>query len=158
MSRYKNSEIVAQAHSEGQEAQRATTAPIQQSRFTNAPLFAATFLGGATGTLLRAILADTFPHGTTDFPLTTLLINLLGAAILGALTGRFVLTGAWSPAWQAAITTGLLGGFTTYSTFILELTRMPLPLAVLYANVSLIGGVLLAWLGLRWGALSEAQR
>lgn len=148
---------VAQHISTSQTRQR-YPADAHQPRFGEAHVLVATFLGGATGTLLRAALATAFPHDATDFPLTTLLINLLGAAILGAVTGRYALAGRWSPATQAAITTGLLGGFTTYSTFILELTRLPLPLAVAYAAISLIGGVLLAWLGLRWGTRSEGQR
>lgn len=145
---------VAQHISKSQTQQRCL-ADAEQPRFSEARLLVATFLGGAAGTLLRASLGAAFPHDAGKFPTTTLLINLLGAALLGAITGRFVLTGRWSPVIQAAVTTGLLGGFTTYSTFVLELTRLPLPLAVGYATISLIGGVLLAWLGLRWGATAQ---
>lgn len=140
------------------QTRRPRSAGTREPEVAEARLLVATFLGGATGTLLRAALATAFPYDATDFPLTTLLINLLGAAILGAVTGRYALAGRWSPTTQAAITTGLLSGFTTYSTFVLELTRLPLPLAVVYAGISLIGGVLLAWLGLRWGTRSGGQR
>lgn len=73
--------------------------------------------GGALGASGR-YLAGMLPY-SGSFPLVTLLINLLGSALIGfvtGLSGERALTGRWLLFWK----TGVCGGFTTFSTFSLE--------------------------------------
>ena len=55
-----------------------------------------------------------------EFPFGTLIINVLGAFIMGLLTEYFVFRGGVSQELRLFLTTGILGGFTTFSTFALE--------------------------------------
>jgi len=51
---------------------------------------------------------------------STLLVNVVGSLSLGAIAGNFALRGHASQALQLFLTTGILGGFTTFSAFSLE--------------------------------------
>lgn len=101
--------------------------------------------GGTVGTAARLGLGMLI----ADAPVAVLVANLVGALLLGILTARI-------PASELRILlgTGMLGGFTTYSAFALdsvELWAAAPALAVGYIAVSLAGGLLAAWLGLRIG-------
>lgn len=84
----------------------------------------------------------------------TLLVNLAGAGLLGAVIGHG--TPSWSNSLRAGVTTGFLGSFTTFSAIMagwLGLTLVPDPLLGLaYVFATLIGGVLSAYGGLEAGA------
>lgn len=71
-------------------------------------------LGGALGALLRALAGRLIQ---TDFPIATLLVNVMGSGLLAA---AWVYLPETSPLWRAFIGTGLCGALTTFSTFILE--------------------------------------
>ena len=73
-------------------------------------------LGGALGSAARYLVGITFPHGT-------LIVNLVGCFALGAVV-QLGGTQQWSPELRAAIATGFLGGFTTYSSFNQETLTM----------------------------------
>jgi len=55
-----------------------------------------------------------------DLPVSTLLVNVLGSLSIGALAGYFALRGHGSQGVQLFLTTGIIGGFTTFSAFSLE--------------------------------------
>ncbi len=77
-------------------------------------------LGGAAGTLLRYVVSgigDRFSDGV--FPLGTLIVNLSGAFIIGFLWGFFEESNIPS-SFRAPIFIGIIGGYTTFSTFALE--------------------------------------
>jgi CrcB protein len=79
-------------------------------------------LGGAIGSALRFALSEwarRFP-ALAAFPWSTLAINVTGSFALGACAGWFAANGAGSPQHRAFVTVGILGGFTTFSTFALE--------------------------------------
>jgi len=80
--------------------------------------------GGGLGAALRATLgqwiAQTWP---TQFPLATFTVNLSGSILIGLLTGLF-LRGDVDPSVRLFLVTGLLGGFTTFSSFSLETLRL----------------------------------
>ena len=105
-------------------------------------------VAGAIGAVCRWQLGSHFP--TKGFPWTTCGINLSGTFVLA-----FVLSGPLvsrlNETSLIAITVGLLGSYTTFSTFGQEtftlLRTDRVALAVAYALVSLIGGVLFAALG-----------
>lgn len=54
------------------------------------------------------------------FPLATLLINILGSTLMGVLAQGFLIRGGESLPVRLFLTTGILGGFTTFSTFSLD--------------------------------------
>jgi CrcB protein len=68
--------------------------------------------------------------------------------LLGALV--VAVTEVWRPhpLVRPALGTGLLGGFTTFSTFAVEVRSLPWPDALLYLVVSVVGGVVLAAVGM----------
>lgn len=81
-------------------------------------------LGGALGALGRYAMVSQVSHAfgpwLGGFPLGTLGVNVLGSFAMGLLVEVFAL--AWSPseALRALLTVGLLGAFTTFSTFSME--------------------------------------
>jgi CrcB protein len=110
-------------------------------------------VGGAAGAYARWRLALTTP--LTAFPARTLAVNVAGAALLGYLVGRVPVRDARSEAVRLALGTGVLGGFTTFSTYAVEVARR-LPhhagTAVAYAALSVVAGVVAAVVGLAAGA------
>lgn len=114
------------------------------------------FAGGAVGGSTRMVLAVLLPGASGPWPMTTFTVNVVGAALLGVLTGR-LLSGAVSRDTQLLVGTGLLGSFTTYSTIAVEsealLRTQPADLAVGYLTASLAAGLAAAacgwWLGTR---------
>ena len=99
-------------------------------------------LGGA-GALGRFVLDAAVTARAGDrFPWGTLAVNLSGALALGVLVGAAVEGDGLRLAG-----TGLLGAFTTFSTWMLDTHELPPRLAALNVVGSLVPGVLLAWLG-----------
>jgi CrcB protein len=80
--------------------------------------------GGAVGAALRFVL-DGHVRGRSKlrFPLATTLINVTGSLLLGLLTGLSLDHGTLQT-WHAAAGTGLLGGYTTFSTASFETIRL----------------------------------
>nr|WP_269779576.1 CrcB family protein [Propioniciclava soli] len=118
---------------------------------------AAVIAGGALGTALRAALTHAWPPQAEGLPWVTLLINASGALALGTLLGWL---GTKPDAGvrrllRLGLGTGLLGGYTTYSTFVLEsvtLAGAGRPgVALVYAAASLVAGYLAAAVGLTLG-------
>jgi len=116
------------------------------------PLVVGIGLVGGAGAIARFLLdgAVTTRFGR-DFPLGTLVVNLSGAFALGVLVGA-----ALSEDTHRLLGTGLVGAFTTFSTWALESHRLGedgrLRLGALNFVVSLLAGVVLAWLGRELGA------
>lgn len=112
-------------------------------------------VGGALGTLLRASAGTIVDVPAGDWPWPTLAVNLIGSAALGWFVGR---VGADPRLGRARpfVAVGLLGSLTTFSSFAVEaldlLREAGAADAVLYAGVSMIGGVALARRCLRAGS------
>jgi CrcB protein len=84
-------------------------------------------LGGAVGTTARALLEQAFAPVPGSWPWTTFWINLVGSFVLGALLETLLRSGpdaGWRRALRLGCGTGVLGGFTTYSTFVVEIERL----------------------------------
>ena len=100
-------------------------------------------LGGGFGAWLRFVAGRLIPSGT--FPYATLTINILGSFAMGLLAGWLARQGG-NESVRLLLGVGLLGGFTTFSAFSLEVVtlaqRGAMAAAALYVAVSLAGGVI----------------
>ena len=105
------------------------------------------FLGGGVGAALRhgVNLAAARLLGT-GFPYGTLTVNVVGSLLMGLMAAWFAFEGSPSQHWRLFLTTGMLGGFTTFSTFSLDTAllyeRGELGLAALYVVASVAAGLL----------------
>jgi CrcB protein len=78
-------------------------------------------VGGAIGAVARYLLAvRLYTQLGIDFPWGTLGVNVLGCGLLGIVLGLVEERGAFTPDTRAFLTVGVLGGFTTFSTFTYE--------------------------------------
>ena len=105
--------------------------------------------GAAIGVLARHGLTLVLPAPAPGFPWATLVVNLSGSLMVGVVTAR--LNGTGGARWHRPFAvTGVLGSFTTYSTFAVEtdiLLRQRPALAAVYVAVTIGGGVLAAMVG-----------
>ncbi len=108
--------------------------------------------GGALGSAARyltgrAALAAWGP----DFPYGTLAVNLIGGLLMGLLVGVLARTGA-SENWRLFLGLGVLGGFTTFSSFSLDVVTMiergAIAPAALYVLLSVLGAIGAVFAGL----------
>lgn len=114
------------------------------------------FVGGAVGTSVRSLLEQAAPARPGEVPWTTLVINVVGSFLLGLLLEALTRTGPDEGNRRVArlgLGTGVLGGFTTYSTFAVEtvsrLAPQSLVVGLSYAVVSVVLGVAAAGAGYR---------
>ncbi len=75
------------------------------------------FLGAVLRAYMNGVVNHHFPH---TLPFGTLSVNLLGSFIIGLLLAYFSYTTFFSVQMKSFLTTGFLGGLTTYSTFAME--------------------------------------
>jgi CrcB protein len=96
-------------------------------------------------------LGATFRHGInmlcarvfgTHFPLGTFLINVSGSLVMGLIAGYLAFKGSAAQPWRLFVMTGVLGGYTTFSTFSLDSAvlyeRGEIALAALYVTGSVV--------------------
>lgn len=122
-------------------------------------------LGGAVGALGRYLLglisAKWWVHLNwpyNEWPLGTFLANIIGGLVMGLIMGllfgplKDVIVSDQVERWRLLLTVGALGGFTTFSSFSLEvvlmLERRAWALAILYVSLSVIVSVAAVALGL----------
>ncbi len=103
---------------------------------------AGSFIGGVLRYLVSQLMTTKFPAA---FPFGTLTVNILGCLLIGLFFGLGERSGI-SQEWKLFITTGLLGGFTTFSAFSNETVGMlrdgQIVYALLYIGGSIIIGIL----------------
>jgi CrcB protein len=105
--------------------------------------FLIVFIGGGLGSAIR--------HGVnigigrllgSGFPYATSLINVTGSFIMGLVAAYFAFKGDATQSWRLFLTTGILGGYTTFSTFSLDTAllyeRGEIGLAALYVLLSVV--------------------
>jgi CrcB protein len=112
--------------------------------------------GGALGALLRfwsanwvySLLGRGFPYGT-------LAVNLVGSLVMGFCYAWLVERSSLGPEWRALVMVGVLGAFTTFSTFSIETMNLIEGGALLKALLNMVLSVVLcvaaAWMGLLVG-------
>lgn len=122
--------------------------------------FLVVFLGSGIGGMLRhgvGLLALRFTGAS--FPWGTLVINVVGSALMGLMIGLFAARSINDPELRLFVTTGLIGGFTTWSTFSLDIVtlweRGEIGSAIAYASASIVLSLTVLTIALlaarRWG-------
>jgi CrcB protein len=111
-------------------------------------------LGGAAGSVFRYLLQGWVQRATPGtFPTGTLVVNLLGCLAIGFLAGYFSGPQLVREELRIGLTVGVLGGFTTFSTFGLETFNLAnegaLRLALLNIVLSCACGLAAVWIGYR---------
>jgi CrcB protein len=115
--------------------------------FASASLYVAA--GGALGSWLRFLVGRAWtlaigPIAASTFPWATLTVNVAGSFAMGMLAGWLARFGAHGEGWRLLLGVGVLGGFTTFSSFSLEFAllveRGTLGAAAVYVAASLAAG------------------
>lgn len=115
--------------------------------------FFVVFLGaGLGGALRQGVNLATLRLFGAAFPYGTITVNVVGSLVMGLLAGWFAQKADPGQAWRLFLTTGVLGGFTTFSTFSLDTfflwERGQIAVAFLYVLASLVLGLIGLFLGL----------
>jgi len=112
-------------------------------------ILAAIAAGGATGAAARYLIGQRWPTPAGAFPFTTLAINVLGCALIGVL--MVLITEVWSRQrlLRPFLGTGVLGGFTTFSTYTVDIQQLVagahVVTSLLYLVITPIGALLAVW-------------
>jgi CrcB protein len=91
---------------------------------THGAVLAAISAGGAVGSLARYGLGLAFPPGRTGFPWATFGINVVGSLLIGVLMVLVVEIWDAHPLIRPFLGVGILGGFTTFSTYVVDVQRL----------------------------------
>lgn len=110
-------------------------------------------LGGALGSVLRfAAVSYLTPLPGFRFPIGTFAVNILGSFLIGVAYVLLIEKASVPVEWRLFFITGILGGFTTFSAFSLELLKLfqegYVLTAVAYASSSVVLGLLMALVGI----------
>ncbi|HEX4810252.1 MAG TPA: fluoride efflux transporter CrcB, partial [Bryobacteraceae bacterium] len=115
--------------------------------------YVSVMLGGAIGAVARFIVGTLVARlYSATFPLGTFVINITGSFLIGLLMTAFLNRPSVPANWRLFLVTGILGGYTTFSSFEWEaLTTLrtgAAAIAFLYVGLSVVLGLGGAWLGL----------
>lgn len=114
--------------------------------------------GGAVGAGARYALSQWFAtNGWAAYPWATLVINVSGSLLMGLVMGVVMLRAELPPELRVFLATGILGGYTTFSAFSLEVWQLVergeagAAMAYIIASVALsVAGLVLGLLATRW--------
>lgn len=103
----------------------------------------AVLIGGAIGSLLRFVISrwinEIMPK---NFPWGILFVNILGCLLIGLLAGLLMGRDILNPFWRTGIFIGLLGGFTTFSSFSLDSINLLQSGAYLSATTNIVASLI----------------
>ncbi len=120
-----------------------------------ATVLGAISIGGGAGAAARYGLGEAFTVGTSSFPWTTFFINVAGCLLIGFLMVLVVTVWPEQRLIRPFFGVGVLGGFTTFSTYIVDVQRLlshGRPLVGLgYLLLTAVFALLAAWVGLGLG-------
>jgi len=126
--------------------------PEQRPQPGAGPVYGAVAVGGALGSLARYGLAVALPPVPGHFPLATFLTNVAGGLLIGVLVVLLTETFAAHPLLRPLLVTGVLGGFTTFSTYAVDaqhlLAAHALGTALGYLFGTLAAALLATWAGM----------
>jgi fluoride exporter len=111
------------------------------------------FVGGGFGSMLRhAVNQTSAAMFGVNLPYGTLSVNIIGSLMMGLIAGWFASRGDGGQLLRLFLTTGILGGFTTFSAFSLDaallLERGRSAIGILYVVASVAAGIICVFVGL----------
>lgn len=122
----------------------------------------AVFVGGMAGAAARYGILHAFPNTPGEFPWTTFFENIAGAFLLGLFLTLVMRGWRWRFEPRPLLATGMLGAFTTFATFAVEITDLIddgyLGISIAYAAASVASGLVAALVGIRLGQMAPARR
>ena len=112
--------------------------------------------GGALGAVLRFLVSNgVHSFMSRDFPYGTLTVNVIGSFLMGLTYVMLIERLNLSPEWRAFIIVGLLGAFTTFSTFSIEtlllIESSELSKALINVILSVVLCIMGSWIGIILG-------
>jgi len=113
--------------------------------------------GGVLGALARYGIDATWPHAPAGFPWATWTINVTGCFLIGVLVTAL---DRWRPDQRYLrpfLGVGFLGGYTTFSTAIVDLQRADPAIALAYLGASVIGALIAVWAGSTLAGLGRSR-
>jgi CrcB protein len=119
---------------------------------------AAVAAGGVLGALARYAIGVTWPHTPTEFPWATWSINVSGCFLIGVL---YTLLARFRPGHRLVrlfLGTGVLGGYTTFSTAGTDVLYAAPAVAVGYLAATVAGALLAVWGGSSVASIGERRR
>jgi CrcB protein len=121
--------------------------PSQRRELASHPamVLGAISVGGVAGALARYGIALAVPHSSTGFPVSTLIINVTGSLLIGVLMVALGHRRHPHPLLRPFLGVGILGGFTTFSTYVVDAQQLIVHheagLAILYLAATLVLGL-----------------
>jgi CrcB protein len=107
--------------------------------------------GGVLGALARAGLQAAFPHGPRDFPWATFGVNVSGCLLIGVLMALLGRARTARPLVRPFLGVGVLGGFTTFSAYVVDVqqavTAGAAGTALAYLAATMVGGLVAVGVG-----------
>jgi len=123
--------------------------PVRR-RHEDLPVLAVIAGGGAAGAAARYLIGAAWPTTAGGLPVSTLAVNVLGCALIGVL--MVLITDVWSRQrlLRPFLGTGVLGGFTTFSTYTVDIQRLVATThpgtALLYLVLTPVSALLAVWI------------
>jgi fluoride exporter len=115
------------------------------------PVLAAISAGGVVGSLARYALQSAFAHPPYGFAWATFAINVSGCLLIGVL--MVLVTQVWTgrPLLRPFLGIGVLGGFTTFSTYVVDIQQAiqtgAAATGLIYLGATLVAALIAVWLG-----------
>jgi len=114
-------------------------------------------IGGALGSVARYLLSTFVLRVTgTLFPLGTFVVNVIGCLVFGAIAGAAIQRVQLTPALRLFLLTGILGGFTTFSSYAFESYLLVRDGQLLWASINVVGQVVAGLAGM-WAGYAVAS-
>ncbi|GIH14188.1 fluoride efflux transporter FluC [Rugosimonospora africana] len=134
--------------------------PAQRAELGRAPwsVLGVISLGGAIGSLARFGIGYAFPASPTGFPLATFIVNVTGCLLIGVLMVLIGELWAGRRLVRPFLGVGVLGGFTTFSTYVVDIQRVAqngaAGTALAYLLATVLAALAAVYLGTRLGRLA----
>ena len=136
--------------------------PQHESAIADVRLLAAVSCGGVLGALARYGLQVAYPHKAGEFDWTILGVNASGCLLIGIIAVLITASPGAHRLARPFLVTGVLGGYTTFSTYIVDIQRalvLGAPrTALLYGVATLATALPAAWAGMAVGKAMLARR
>jgi CrcB protein len=124
----------------------------EESAFADVRLLAAVSCGGVLGALARYGLQTAYPHAAGEFDWATLSVNVSGCLLIGIIAVLIASAPGTHRLARPFLVTGVLGGYTTFSTYIVDIQRALAAgaprTALLYGAATLAAALAAAWAGM----------